>query len=62
MVAEDCKGCLNSYHKGGCRWFNLKLSCPCSTCLIKMMCDIPCDTFDKYVIKIRIGIRDIIDE
>ena len=56
---EACKGCKDydsnyySGHGGECladvavESLN-KIQCPCSICLIKGVCEIPCDLFTEY--------------
>jgi len=54
---KECNGC-KSYkgYKGKCflvpYYFNEqgnKLECPCSTCLVKGICEKPCDEFNLYI-------------
>lgn len=47
-----CKGCLNAI-KEGCTVLVAPINmynqeCPCSTCIIKMMCTQSCRKFDDY--------------
>jgi len=49
-----CRGCADyDLDEDSCRadisleFFN-KLQCPCSICLIKSMCDDPCEPFTDY--------------
>jgi hypothetical protein len=52
MNKKDCKGCmLNPAYT--CVWFNKNEVCPCSICLVKIMCGIKCDLFVKYQVKIH---------
>jgi hypothetical protein len=51
---EDCEGCRTKNASGKtCSKFRFNLVCPCSICLIKIMCMEPCDIFDSYIEKIR---------
>jgi hypothetical protein len=52
MNREDCEGCKDeNKDKDGCSWFNKTVICPCSTCLIKVMCTIPCGLFSRHIIE-----------
>lgn len=46
---KGCKSSISSYV--GLSEFNVL--CPCSKCLIKSMCDVPCDKFRKFSNNIR---------
>ncbi len=46
MKEEDCIGCLDD--KELCRWFDKFLRCPCSICLIKMVCKHRCEALIEY--------------
>lgn len=48
----DCEGCLD-LRNGSCNWFEETLICPCSICIIKVMCKNPCDLLDKHISKIK---------
>ena len=52
MKVEDCHGCMvdPSYI---CVWFNKDEVCPCSICLVKIMCRTSCDLFARYRVKIH---------
>ena len=56
MSREHCKGCpSNTYYKdGSCKFnaYNDCGQCPCSVCIVKVMCQDVCDDFNKF----RIGI------
>ena len=53
MKIEDCEGCLTLNPNGDkCMWFNKKLICPCSICLIKVMCSTDCKILKKYIDKV----------
>lgn len=50
-----CKGCRSYYFKDGCvilpiihKGSDKETICPCSTCLIKMMCDHECELFMNF--------------
>jgi hypothetical protein len=53
MKLNDCKGC-RTYELYPCRILSttiekgIKLLCPCIECLIKPICLIGCDDYDKY--------------
>ena len=54
MKVEDCKGCV-IYHMrnrntimSGCPWFHEGMICPCTTCLVKVMCNRDCKKFAEY--------------
>ena len=50
MNREDCKGCKTDNPDGSCTWFikDTKTICPCSICLIKMICSNSCSDFLLY--------------
>jgi hypothetical protein len=51
---EECKGCTILDEAYSCLWFHEDISqCPCSVCLIKVICRRPCDLLDKHISKIR---------
>jgi hypothetical protein len=59
MKVEDCEGCIDNKIEG-CIWFEKSLTCPCSICLIKIMCLVPCDLLKKHideVYKLRGGLN-----
>lgn len=42
MKIEDCEGCtIIEYSE--CSWFSETLICPCSICLVKVVCTDACD-------------------
>ena len=51
-----CKGCRTYARRTSCPWVCIKKSeynqeeliCPCSTCLIKMMCEFSCEELIKH--------------
>jgi len=51
---EHCKGCLTYGEKyDKCEGsiaslFNLKGKCPCSNCLVKMMCRKSCNDYNRF--------------
>ena len=57
MKKKDCDGCLvnknNRLGHDGCKWLNTEIACPCSKCLIKVMCSNTCDLFYKHNIRIH---------
>ena len=49
-----CEGCETYLNKKGysdCSFHkdNQDGSCPCSQCIVKMMCQIPCDPYEDWV-------------
>ena len=56
---NHCEGCItlkDPYGKGiSCYWYsyNKDGSCPCTNCLIKMICDLFCDNFGKWTEKME---------
>ena len=53
MSDEKCKGCITDHYETGthhCYWdyYNKDGTCPCSNCLVKMMCNEACDEFEKW--------------
>ena len=55
MLVEYCIGChtyLNEkYGHIDCPYSNDNLDgrCPCTECIVKVMCGNPCEVYDKYV-------------
>lgn len=51
MKIEDCDGCLiyKDLPDGTCRWFRKELTCPCSICLVKVMCTGSCQLMRDYI-------------
>lgn len=56
-IPEGCKGCTLTRKRGGhysgCSirlYCSLKKvnSCPCQTCIIKVMCTTPCESYNNY--------------
>lgn len=49
---DNCKGCRSNhiYNKGGCNWreYNQNGDCPCVLCIVKSMCNDPCDPYDDW--------------
>lgn len=43
MNIEDCGGCVIEDKNLDCAFFSNEVPCPCMDCLIKMMCNTPCD-------------------
>ena len=44
---EICSGCLTYEKVDMCLGYKLKdISCPCIICLIKIMCDTPCQDYE----------------
>ncbi len=44
---ETCRGCKD-YTREECDLPNEKGDCPCTECLVKMMCDYGCDEFLEW--------------
>jgi hypothetical protein len=45
---DNCKGCKTynlNHNKCYYQIYNKSVKCPCSTCLIKGICDTPCEEF-----------------
>ncbi len=51
MKKEDCEGCLtpDKDEEDNCIWYNKELICPCSICIIKVVCLTYCDPMKKYI-------------
>ena len=49
-VIKDCKGCLAQI---GCAFTKYSTLCPCTMCIVKVMCTAPseCDDFHAFVIE-----------
>jgi len=47
MKKEDCEGCRS--YRGKCLWYDDDLTCPCSICLVKMICIESCELLDDYI-------------
>ena len=48
MNIEDCEECNTLKWKDICPWYHEDLDCPCSKCLVKMMCSFSCILSIKY--------------
>ncbi len=56
MKMEDCEGCIiyNTWNSMSvCPWFHEGMICPCSICLVKVMCNRDCKNFGEYKRSIR---------
>lgn len=53
MNIEDCEGCGASIIGDRCSCFDKRITCPCSTCLIKVMCKVGCNLLWDHLAKIR---------
>ena len=75
MKIKDCKGCHSEQYTKECRVLRLHIKqkstivenlsmCPCSVCIIKVMCSKICRQHEKYIINlINLYIRqEMIDE
>ncbi len=51
MKIEDCEGCRTIKDRTSCGWYHESLTCPCSICLIKVMCITQCDLLLNYINK-----------
>ena len=54
VIVDYCEGCETYLTKGGyndCSFHvdNQEGTCPCSYCIVKMMCKIPCDPYEEWV-------------
>jgi len=47
-VNTSCKGCRDN---GIECWISNMKNCPCSICLIKTMCKIPCKAYNDFEVK-----------
>ena len=47
----DCEGC-RIRNTDYCMWFEKDLNCPCSICLVKVMCVASCEPLEKHRIEI----------
>lgn len=49
-VPDICSGCESGYDHYGCAPMDLTREhvCPCSTCMLKMVCEDECDSFEKF--------------
>lgn len=52
MKRKDCEGCV-IIDKNNCSWFEESLTCPCSICLIKVMCTHTCDLLIRHQVKVH---------
>ena len=53
-MSDHCKGCKTyNEHTNKCVAFfpNLKGECPCSNCLVKMICNYGCNNYNEYTVK-----------
>lgn len=55
MITDNCEGCYTHITNGNltCRYVVNDGTCPCSICIIKVMCHDGCKDFDDYVDMIR---------
>ena len=67
IINEYCKGCCvympdGDPHDIGCTLFdsNNKGQCPCSKCIVKVMCEEPCEDYEQFR-KSFIGKEDTYD-
>lgn len=53
MKKEDCEGChvYKYLPDENCRWFREDSTCPCSICLVKVMCTDSCQLIKDYINK-----------
>jgi len=53
MKKEECEGCFTyeKYPTHGCRQCE-GLTCPCSVCIVKGMCNTPCEALVHYEMKL----------
>ena len=48
MKVEDCKGCIIYSTDYKCYFIYKDMVCPCTTCLVKVMCNKNCKEFNKH--------------
>ena len=52
-ISKHCDGCMSLVHNdildicGFCN-YNQNGECPCTLCVVKVMCDTSCDVFDVF--------------
>lgn len=60
---NECKGCLSLYEETCSHGFDLntpdKKTCPCVNCIVKIMCEEPCQKFIDYQRKYSIFQGDL---
>jgi len=54
ITMDCCKGCATyigagEYHDCAYAEYNKKGACPCSKCVVKVMCVEPCDEYDEWI-------------
>jgi hypothetical protein len=57
-MKDTCKGCITHDDELAdykCYWdsHNKDGSCPCSKCLVKVMCNVACDVFEEWNCRIE---------
>lgn len=67
-MSDECKGCIAYYYNKQQKKYicfnGLKPnqtetdSCPCSNCLIKVVCEIECEDFKKYFLRAKLLNKD----
>lgn len=45
MIETNCKGCNAKYI---CVYIKYSETCPCPTCIVKMVCNTLCDQFEDF--------------
>jgi hypothetical protein len=67
---KSCRGCVTykyndvnidyTFSEETCRYhdYNDKSQCPCTECVVKMMCDVDCPVFTKFTDYIDAVIKD----
>ncbi len=50
---HDCKGCLGIDHDCYYDSYIEELKCPCTICLIKVVCNEACNSFDEFTEQYR---------
>jgi hypothetical protein len=57
---KECEGCKVYAERDDnkappyCKMMAHELSCPCPTCLVKMICEVPCDLFREKVVETQL--------
>lgn len=59
LIKKICKGCSSYGYIEECLFASMANDiCPCSTCLIKGICNTTCNEFDEYCEKFMIKVSD----
>jgi hypothetical protein len=54
IMNSKCEGCNTNGPDNSCPWFKetIEIVCPCSICLVKVMCSGRCGLFIRHQIKV----------